>query len=128
MSYDWNNYGKFAKWLESIEISEIDEETKIRNIISRMNYHAFHCLLNWVESKSSYKFPTNGTTHKELINHLIQTRKYDKAQSYKKLKQYRELCDYEDNISSLKVIYEEAKLLYNRIVGPLVQFSQKTDS
>ena len=75
MNFDWSKFGKFSEWLEKVDDSEVDEETRIRNMISRMSYHAYHCLLNWVSQYSSYKIEQGELTHKTLINHLYRTKK-----------------------------------------------------
>ena len=125
MNYNWNEYKIFSEIIENLESDKISEETKIRNSISRMFYHAFHCLLNWVETKSSYSFKAGTKTHLALIEHLMRTRHIDKAKKYKKLKELREQCDYEDHIDNLNQKLFEAKDLHKQLVEPLAKFSQR---
>ena len=127
MNFDWSKFGKFSEWLEKVDDSEVDEETRIRNMISRMSYHAYHCLLNWVGQHSSYKIELGEQTHKSLINHLYKIKKTDKAKWYKQLKEYREQCDYDDEILSLKDTLNKSKILYYHIIDSLSQYSIKPD-
>ena len=96
-------------------------------MISRMSYHAYHCLLNWVRKYSSYKIEQGELTHKTLINHLYRTKKTDKAKWYKQLKEYREQCDYDDEILSLKDTLNKSKILYHHIIDSLSQYSKKPE-
>ncbi len=127
MNYNWENYGNFAQKIETLDIA--DKETIIRNTISRLFYHAYHCLEIWAEKKLGYKFIQGERTHACLYNHIKRNRHRDKADDYWELKRLREICDYDDvPLDDLDSLLEEAKNYYKSIVGPLAKFSQKVDS
>ena len=125
MNYNWNKYGKIADYIEKIPDSEIDKETIVRNTISRMCYHAYHCLLNWAIKDLSYSFQDGNHTHDHLIKYLYRTKHKDKAGFYKMLKDNRVIADYSDNINNLDALLEDSKDYYYKIVEPLAKYSQK---
>ncbi len=126
MNYDWKNYGEFALKLDDLDINK---ETITRNTISRLFYHAYHCLEIWAEKSLGYNFEQGERTHFCLYKHIKKNRHIDKANDYWNLKRLREICDYDDiSLDDLDILLEKAKSYYKNIVEPLAQFSQKNDS
>ena len=124
MNYNWENFGKIADYIENIPDNEIDEETRARNSISRMCYHAFHCLEIWAIEKASYKGNMNSPTHEGLINYIRKTKIRDRANDYSQLKAIRVACDYKHELLDVKSQLEDAKFFYNNIVSVLSGYSQ----
>ena len=124
MNYNWDNFGKFAEYIEKIPDNEIDEETRVRNIISRMCYHAFHCLEIWAIEKAGYKCNMNSSTHQSLINCLRRTKIRDRANDYTQLKAIRVACDYKHESLDVKNQLQDAKFYYKNIVNMLSGYSQ----
>lgn len=126
MNYNWNEYRKLAEIFEVLPDSyNVSKETKVRNSISRMFYHAFHCLKNWAEKDLKYCFQDGNHTHDHLIRFLRATHHEDKASNYKKLRDIRVVADYDDNINDFDYLFELSKQYYNSIVEPLAKYSQK---
>lgn len=123
MNFDWNNYTQLANYLEANELEGIDEETRIRNTISRLFYHAFHCLENWAIASLRYQSTDLGT-HRALKEHLKKCKHKDKARLYDDLKDIRAICDYDNNsIEDLTLLLRQAKSIYSDLIGPIKSYS-----
>lgn len=123
MAYNWEKYKNFAEFILNVDGQIVDEETKIRNAVSRLFYHAFHCLENWAIKSLSYE-STENNTHGSLKAHLLRCKHKDKAELYKQLRDIRSICDYDNETSAdLKQLFARAKIIHDRLVGPLKNFS-----
>lgn len=123
MNYNWEKYKDFARFVLSNQDQSVDEETKIRNAISRLFYHAFHCLENWAIKSLRYE-ATEINTHGSLKSHLIRCGHSPKAKLYAELKRIRGICDYDHKSDvDLKILLKMAEDFHARLAGPLEKYS-----
>lgn len=124
MCYDWKNYNHFADFVLSTENADLDHETKIRNAISRLFYHAFHCLENWAIKSLRYE-STDTNTHGSLRSHLVKCRHRPKADLYDELRRIRGFCDYNhETPTDLEALLLKARAVHARLVEPLQAYSR----
>lgn len=95
-NFDWIEYKTFAQMLENGSSSR---ECAIRNMISRLFYYSFHCLLVYAESHLSFNGRGPGC-HGKLTKHFRNNRKFEEARWFTSLRLLRESCDYDDALPS----------------------------
>ena len=126
MSFNWSEFGEIAKVIENLpNDSKVSREAKIRNAVSRMSYHAFHCLINWATKDLKYTFEEGHKTHEHLIRFLYKTHHDDKGLHYTLLRKFRTIADYKEEVEDLELLLNETKKHYKLIVEPLAKYSQK---
>lgn len=106
--FDWEEYRKLAEHLETNNLSDISEECRLRNVISRLYYFSFHRVMKFAEKKG-FKNPGHGS-HGALKAHLRKIKKVNFAEAVGAFQELREKCDYDDDLNETpKDILENAK-------------------
>lgn len=126
-NFDWCEYKKFAQDLNTSDPSDsASRECMIRNMISRLFYYSYHCLLGYAESSLSFSGRGPGC-HGKLANHLRNNRKHEEAQWFVSLRRSREECDYEDHLDSPENQLSHAMAIVEKIRTRYGRYSLKAE-
>jgi len=132
MNYDWKEFNTFSievlKHQQSINCP-VSKETLIRNAISRLFYHAYHCINNWAHDCLQYdrERDPKKPTHQGLIDFLTgKGATYSTlVQQYTSIKKIRSKADYSQSIEKLDDLLREAQAIHNDIIQQYGHFSKK---
>ncbi len=97
-AFDWREYLELAKSLEHFQGEGFSQEAVERAGVSRA-YYALFCTLREYASRYMNFDPTGDhEDHQRLREHLRQNRQRNWAQDLGRLRQWRNACDYENEI------------------------------
>lgn len=103
MPFDWKEYLLLAQFLERSGNQNFSQEAALRSAVSRAYYAAFcHCR-NFARDKQGFHPAYNAEDHQNLPLQLKFSGMYKEARTLDRLRKWRNECDYEDEISSLRL-------------------------
>jgi hypothetical protein len=110
MTYNWYDYLVFARNLNknpTFVTCFCEEDTIKRNIVSRAYYAAFHYAKKHAEDTSKIKF-SEYDVHSAVKRWYKDNKQIRIWNDLRELSDWREICDYEDDISNLDILVEKS--------------------
>ena len=103
MAFNWKEYLDLAQYLHGIIGANYSEESAKRPAISRAYYAAFCFARNYAHDHLGYTLTKNQSEHTELRRHYrvlgtVKSDFEDIADNLDELRQWRNFCDYDDDI------------------------------
>jgi uncharacterized protein (UPF0332 family) len=118
-AFDWLEYLELAKALADMKGVESFQEAAQRSAVSRAYFAAFCWARNYAKTKGEFKPSRDATVHKELRDYLANQGRSDIASALNRLRMWRNICDYEDEVSDLdklvSVSLDEAKNIIEKM-------------
>jgi hypothetical protein len=99
MPFDWHDYLDLARWLEANTPPGTSDEAAKRTAISRAYYAAFCYARNYARHYLGFVPRDDETDHGRLRAHLRQRRRHGTADKLDSLRDARNQCDYDDNVT-----------------------------
>jgi hypothetical protein len=99
MAFDWCEYLSLARWLQTNTPPGVTDEAARRDAISRAYYAAFCYARNYARDFLWFSPRNDADDHGRLRAHLKQKRRHATAQSLDRLRQWRNECDYFDDVT-----------------------------
>lgn len=115
MPFDWREYLNLAQSLQSHTGGSFSQEAAFRCAVSRAYYAAFCHARNFARDKQSFKPSYNTQDHSAVRRHFRKNNRQDIARILDGLKDWREICDYEDTVSNIEVRLKNAIKASNKI-------------
>lgn len=137
MRYDWKEFEVFANEVMRHESAigcsscPISPETLKRNAISRLYYHAFHCLRNWAVKNINYVYGNQASgTHSDLFAYIQSSEKATDDDmkimgACKSMKQLRTTADYIDDPVSWDKLLSKAKKKHGVVISAIGNYGQR---
>jgi uncharacterized protein (UPF0332 family) len=116
MSFDWREYLELAKQLSGLQSSGYSHEARDRSVVSRAYYAAFCWVRNYAELRLGFRRTGGGADHRLLRDYLKQRRMAVIASHLNKLRNWRNSCDYEDQMSGLRNMVSESIKLADKVI------------
>jgi hypothetical protein len=103
MAFNWTEYLTLAKFLQGDDRVSYSEEAARRAAVSRAYYAAFCSARNYACCHLSFPSSKKGKDHRDLIMHfkiieMIDPRISGIADNLAELRQWRNSCDYDDEM------------------------------
>jgi uncharacterized protein (UPF0332 family) len=102
MLFDWKEYLDISRYLYGNSSIPITRESSLRAAVSRAYYAAFCHARNYAIYKFSFEPSGHGTDHSALRRHYAKTRLSAINNPLDHLQQWREQCDYDDEIENIE--------------------------
>lgn len=99
MAFDWRGYLDLARWLRSNTPPGVADEAARRDAVSRAYYAAFCHARNYARDYLWFSPRDDADDHGRLRAHLKQKRRHATAQKLDRLRQWRNECDYLDDLT-----------------------------
>ena len=130
MSFNWTDYHRLAKALQSDPESPGPEEASLRSAISRAYYATFCTARNFAETNDSFK-PTNTGADHDLMKCHFQSSK-DRVRrrignGLERLYDYRGKADYDDIFQGLTQAANLSVSLAEKTIGRLGSLSAQSN-
>lgn len=101
MAFAWAEYHSVAQFIQSQTVAGISHEALMRCAISRAYYAAFCHARNYARDRHGLMPRYNGDDHSLVRRHFRTRRERGVATKLDNLRDWRNVCDYEDNIPDL---------------------------
>jgi uncharacterized protein (UPF0332 family) len=101
MPFDWREYLNLARQLAALQGSGHSQEAAKRSAVSRAYYAAFCWTRNYAEKNLGFQPGGKSSDHAELREHLKKKGSPELASGLNKLRDWRNACDYDDQVSQL---------------------------
>ena len=100
MAFDWREYLLLARFLQGQIGTKYSEESVNRSAVSRAYYAAYCHARNYAHANEDFKPTRSFRDHELLRQHFQRTGRFDIASELEDLRQWRNACDYEDDIAA----------------------------
>lgn len=117
MPFDWREYLELARELIGQGSSSYPEEAAKRSAVSRAYYAAFCWARNYAEANWGFRRTSGAEDHKRLREHLRRQSRMQLASNLNRLREWRNICDYGDEVTDLGQFVQNAI----RIAGKVIQ-------
>jgi hypothetical protein len=104
MPFDWKEYLALAQHLQQQSTSEFSQEAALRCAVSRAYYAAFCHARNYARDHQKYVLTNKPDEHARLRQHYQKRGDVALASALELLRQWRNQCDYNDNVSNLSLM------------------------
>jgi uncharacterized protein (UPF0332 family) len=101
MPFDWREYLDLARELAGLQGSGYSQEAAERSAVSRAYYAAFCWARNYAEKNLGFQPEGKPSDHAKLREHLQKKGYPELASGLNKLREWRNACDYDDQVSKL---------------------------
>ncbi|MCW5881522.1 MAG: hypothetical protein KIS91_11365 [Anaerolineae bacterium] len=108
MPFDWREYLALAQFVQTQSNANFGEEAARRCAVSRAYYAAFCFARNHAQIHSGFVLTGTAEDHGRLAEHLRQHGRAGEARRLKRLRQWRNQCDYRDEIGDLTMMTASA--------------------
>jgi len=108
MLFDWREYLDLAQSLQSHSGGSFTQEAALRCAVSRAYYAAFCHARNFARDEQSYEPYNDGRDHGGLRRHFRKTRREDIVRILDWLREWRNDCDYKDEVLGIDVMLKNA--------------------
>jgi hypothetical protein len=108
VTFDWREYLKLAKDLAGQGGAGYPSEAEGRSAVSRAYYSAFCWVRNYAEAKLGFQRTKTADDHRYLRQHLQNQRKVRLASRLERLREWRNSCDYDDEVPNLSHYVQNA--------------------
>jgi hypothetical protein len=119
MPFDWSEYLALAQYLQGQSNSEFSQEAALRCAVSRAYYAAFCHARNYARDHHGFKPYHNPDDHPRVREHFRKLGNAKIAGDLELLRQWRNQCDYDDNISSISLMFLGARTAAQNIFESL---------
>jgi len=116
MPFDWCDYLELARALVDLRGSSYSQEATQRSAVSRAYFAAFCSARNYAVNNLGYKPERGANDHAELRKHLQKQRYPELASRLNKLRQWRNACDYDNNVSQLCEMVRDSLRVAEKII------------
>jgi hypothetical protein len=99
MPFNWREFFALARWLDANAPPGFSTEAVGRVVVSRAYYAAFCYARNYARDYLGFMPRSNDTDHGYLRAHLRQRRRNATAANLERLRDWRNQCDYDDDLS-----------------------------
>lgn len=126
MAFDWREYLALAGWLQNNTPPGVSPECARRCAVGRAYYAAFCYARNYARDYLGFQPRNDADDHGRLRAHLKQKRRYRTGQSLDRLRDWRNRCDYVDDLghdlaaldAMLTAALEEADYVFRSLAPP----------
>jgi len=101
VSFDWREYLELARYLAGMGGTLYSPEAAYRSAVSRAYYAAFCWVRNYAAIKLGFKPQKSPDDHRRLREHLKSQGYVGLASNLNKLREWRNNCDYDDEVPGL---------------------------
>jgi uncharacterized protein (UPF0332 family) len=108
MSFDWKEFLELARVLQGSKGDSYSIEASDRSSVSRAYYAVFCSVRNYAEKQMDFRRTGKAEDHTRLVEHLRNTGRSQMANQLRRLRRWRNRCDYEDSVANLKALVENA--------------------
>jgi len=108
MPFDWREFLVQAKNLVGYAGFPYSQEAAERSAVSRAYFAAFCLARNYAEAQLNFKRSGDAKDHKRLREHLKNSGKAQMASRMNRLRDWRNDCDYKDEVRNLKRLVKYA--------------------
>lgn len=108
MSFDWTEYLRLARFLETASGEGFSQEAALRCAVSRAYYSAFCYARNYASFHEGFLPQKHHEDHGNLRKHFTGVKKIKIADILDRLRQWRNSCDYEDTVTNLSLLFNQA--------------------
>ena len=119
MAFDWREYLALAQFIQHQVGNDYSHEAARRCAVSRAYYAAFCHARNYAQLHYDFVPSHRAHDHEQLRRHLQQKGRTDIARELSQLRQWRNLCDYDDSVANLPRLTSSALELANRVIAHL---------
>ena len=116
MSFEWKKYLELARLLASEPPNGCSEEAAKRSAVSRAYYAVFCHIRNYAKSNWGFQPENTAKDHKSLREFLRKNGETELASSLNKLREWRNMCDYDNSVTNLDDLVKNALALAHRII------------
>lgn len=116
MSFDWREYLGLARALAGPGGSGYPEEAAKRSAVSRAYYAAFCWTRKHAEDSWGFQRTATAEDHKRLRELLRRQGKAPLASHLNRLREWRNACDYDDEVSNLDQLVQSAIKIAGEII------------
>ena len=101
MAFAWAEYLSVAQFIHSQAPAGASQEALLRCAISRAYYAAFCHARNYARDRHGFVPRYNGDDHSLVRRHFSTRRERGVANKLDNLRDWRNICDYEDHVADL---------------------------
>jgi hypothetical protein len=98
MAFDWGDYLDLARTLETDKVSSF-QEAALRSAVSRAYYAAYCYARNYASDREGLLLANKPSDHGLVKRHHLKKGRADLASELEDLRQWRNTCDYDDELS-----------------------------
>lgn len=114
MVFDWKEYLNLARSLETRQ-----EEASLRSAVSRSYFGAFCYARNYARDHQNF-FPSGKSSDHTGVREHFQTHSMpDIARRLQRLREWRNQCDYDDEVENIIVLVRQAMDYAQKIIDVL---------
>ena len=116
MPFDWREYLALAQFVQTQTGVDFGEEAAQRCAVSRAYYAAFCMARNHAQVQTGFVPSRKAEDHRALADHLRKHGHTSEAVRLDRLRQWRNQCDYNDNVTNLSQLVDLALKQANDII------------
>ena len=117
MPFNWREYLALAEHVQGQSGLGFGQEAAGRCAVSRAYYAAFCYARNHAQIHSGFVPTRTAEDHRKLAEHLRQHGRASEAQRLERLRQWRNQCDYADEIRNLPNMSRSALMQAADVIG-----------
>jgi hypothetical protein len=99
MPFDWKQYVELSAFLQQLANHGSIQEAMLRCALSRAYYGAFCYARNYARDCLGFEPRSDGEDHGRLREHLKKSKRWLVSEKLERLRDWRNECDYEDQLS-----------------------------
>jgi hypothetical protein len=99
MAFDWQDYIEVSRFLQRQTTSGVNSEAVLRSALSRAYYGAFCHARNYARDWLGFRPRYEGDDHGRLRAHLKKSKRWRVSEKLERLRDWRNDCDYQDQLS-----------------------------
>jgi uncharacterized protein (UPF0332 family) len=119
MPFAWQEYLQLAQLLQTQPSPNISQEAFYRCAISRAYYAAFCHARNYARDRHNLTLSYTADDHSLVRRHFRARKERGIVPKLDDLRQWRNLCDYEDSIQNLDTLLVSAMSEANKVIAIL---------
>jgi hypothetical protein len=119
MAFDWKEYLALAQHLQGQSTSGFSQEAVLRCAVSRAYYAAFCHARNYARDYHGFKLGHGPNDHPHVREHFQRLGNVKIAGDLEVLRRWRNQCDYDDDISNIRLMYLGAITAAQNIIESL---------
>ena len=108
MAFDWKEYLELARFLQGQSGTSYSQEAAYRSAVSRAYYAAFCHARNYARDRENFSPTGRAVDHQLVRKHFQQQGRIIIASELEDLRQWRNTCDYDDNVGNLNQLVQSA--------------------
>ncbi|TFE71357.1 HEPN domain-containing protein [Methylacidiphilum caldifontis] len=116
MSFDWWEYLELAKYLSGKHDTIFSQEASYRSAVSRAYYSAFCLARNYAKDCLGFQPTGKGEDHERLRQYFKKEKMPDIASALGRLRKWRNVCDYKDQMEGLSKKVQESISFADKII------------